>query len=292
MLQTMTLLPISLILFDGGEGGATGAASNGGYGSAPDAGGLSGGPNEAGQAPDAGEESPEARFERYKAAREEFKDLYDKDTQKILSRRLKEAGELRSQLDAVGPVMDTLFTKYGVEPGDVDALEAAINDDTAFWEEAAEERGMTVEQYKDFARMERELQAYRAEKDRAMGEQMANETLQRWYMEGEALKAEYPKFDLEAESGNPEFVSLLRSGVPVKTAFELVHLEDIKAGVAASTAKAAEKQITANIKARGARPSEAGSKSGVSTKIDVSKLDKKGRAELIARAAKGEIISF
>lgn len=296
MMQTVTLLPISLVLFDGEAGGANG----GQIGAAPDAGAQTGGVQSAPvEAPDAGEETPEERRARYREARKEFKDLYDEDTQRLIDRRFKETRGLEEQLGAVRPVLDMLFSKYGVEAGDVDALEAAINEDTTFWEDAAEERGLTVEQYKDFARLERQVNALNAEREardalaaRAAGEQRASQQLQAWYEEGEALKAEYPSFDLNRESENPVFVALLRNGFTVKNAFEAAHLEDIKNGVAAVTAKAAEKQITANIKARGTRPSEAGSKTGVTSKIDVSKLDRKAREDMIRRAAKGEVISF
>ena len=297
MLQTMTLLPICLTLFDGGDGGTGGADS--GQGTASVAGGLTGGAETAMDAPDAGEESQEERKARYKAARQEFKDLYEQDTQRMLDRRFKETKDLQDQLAAVGPVMDILFSKYGVSAGDMDALEDAINEDITFWADAAEERGMTVEQYKEFSRMERELRALNADRAReaaaveqAIGEQRAQQQLQQWYMEGEALKATYPSFDLERESENPVFLTLLKNGFSVENAYESAHIEEIKAGVAASTAKAAEKQITANIKARGSRPTEAGTPTGVTAKFDPAKLDKKGRAELIARAARGETISF
>lgn len=296
MMQIITLLPVNLALFDGGAAGGAGD----GQGFAPDAGGQTGvvqtGPAEA---PDAGEESAKERKDRYKAAREEFKDLFDRDTQQIIDRRFKETRNLESQLDAVSPVLDLLFTKYGVEPGDMDALEDALNEDTSFWEDAAEERGLTVEQYKELARLERQVAALQQEKAReaelqrrVLGEQRAQDQLQKWYLEGEELKETYPSFDLERESQNPVFLALLRNGFPVKNAYESAHLDEIKAGVAENTAKAAERQITANIKARGTRPSEAGSKVGITSKIDVKKLDKKGRAELIRRAERGETITL
>lgn len=87
---------------------------------------------------------------------------------------------------------------------------------------------------------------------------------------------------------------MLRAGVPVRHAYEVVHMEEIKAGVAQLTAQATEKQVVDGIRARGARPQENGttSQSAFTVKDDVSKLSKKDRAEIARRAMMGEKITF
>ena len=104
----------------------------------------------------------------------------------------------------------------------------------------------------------------------------------------------YPSFDLNAEVKNPQFLSMLRAGVPVQHAYEVVHMDQIKAGVAAMQAKATEKQVVDGIRAKGARPQENGttSQGAFIVKDDVSKLSKRDRAEIIRRAARGEHIEF
>ena len=87
---------------------------------------------------------------------------------------------------------------------------------------------------------------------------------------------------------------MLKAGVPVQHAYEVIHMDAIKAGVAQSAAQTAARQVTDNVRARGARPAENGvsSGSGFLVKSDVSKLTKKDRAEIARRAAHGEKIVF
>jgi hypothetical protein len=118
--------------------------------------------------------------------------------------------------------------------------------------------------------------------------------MQKWDAEAESLKGIYPSFNVQAEAQNPQFMSLLRSGVPMQTAYEVIHMEDIKAGIQRMTASATEKQVTDNIRAKGQRPAENGtsSQSAFTVKDDVSKLSKADRRNIAVRSRRGESISF
>ena len=87
---------------------------------------------------------------------------------------------------------------------------------------------------------------------------------------------------------------MLRSGVPVRLAYEVKHMDEIKAGVAQNTAKTTEKQVVEGIRAKGARPAENGtsSQSAFVVKDDPSQWTKKDRAEVVKRAARGEKIKL
>ena len=304
------LFPI-LVLFDGGEGGGgEGAAEGGPQAEVPvyhPRNQKSGGElanvvygKQAESDPDAGDQQvvssddAAARVARYQEFRNEFKAELDQDFQRVFNKRFGENKGLHEQLEAVSPIIDMLRDRYGVTDGDMDKLMAAMEEDDGYWQEAADEQGMTVEQYKQFKRYERE-NAELNQQIRAMQQQdAADNQLREWWQQGEQLKQQYPSFDLDREAQNPEFLRLLRSGVPVDHAFKLLHMDEIMQGVAANTAKAAERQITANIRARGARPAEAGAsgKASFTVKNDVSKLSKKDRAEIAKRAMRGERIEF
>lgn len=303
------LFPI-LVLFDGGEGGGgEGAAEGGPQAEVPvyhprnqKSGGelanvVYGKQTEDPDAEDHQVVSSDAQADRaaqWNQARSEFKQEFDGEVQRIINKRFGETKALEEQLAAVSPIIDLLRDRYGVSDGDMDALEAAINDDDSYWQQAADEQGMTVEQYKTFKRYERENAEMTAQLKAQAQEQQAQQTLQQWWQEAEALKQQFPHFDLAQESQNPAFLRLLQSGVPVEHAFRVIHMDEITAGVAANTAKAAERQITANIRARGARPAEAGAtgRAPFTVKNDVSKLSKKDRAEIARRAMRGEKIEF
>ena len=256
--------------------------------------------------PDAGEESKKQGVEttsdtledKRKAFRAlvdgEYKDQYTEDTQRIIDRRFRETKNLETQLSQQKPILDMLMQRYKIADGDLGKLTQAIENDNAYWSQAAEEAGMSVEQYKQFQKLQREnaqlLQAQR----RSQNQQAAEKQLQKWYQEAEAMKADYPGFDLGRESQDPQFLSMLRSGVPVKLAYEVMHMDEIKSTVAQTTAQQTEKQVVEGIRAKGARPAENGtsSQSGFVVKDDPAKWTKKDRAEIVRRVQRGEQIKL
>lgn len=256
--------------------------------------------------PDAGEESKKQGVETtsdtledkrraYRAMVDgEYKDQYTEDTQRIIDRRFRETKNLETQLSQQKPILDMLMQRYKIADGDLGKLTQAIENDNAYWSQAAEEAGMSVEQYKQFQKLQREnaqlLQAQR----RSQSQQAAQQQLQKWYQEAEAMKADYPDFDLGRESQDPQFLSMLRSGVPVKLAYEVKHMDEIKSTVAQTTAQKTEKQVVEGIRAKGARPAENGtsSQSGFVVKDDPAKWTKKDRAEIVRRVQRGEQIKL
>lgn len=256
--------------------------------------------------PDAGEESKKQGVETtsdtledkrraYRAMVDgEYKDQYTEDTQRIIDRRFRETKNLETQLSQQKPILDMLMQRYKIGDGDLGKLTQAIENDNAYWSQAAEEAGMSVEQYKQFQKLQREnaqlLQAQR----RSQNQQAAEKQLQKWYQEAEAMKADYPGFDLGRESQDPQFLSMLRSGVPVKLAYEVMHMDEIKSTVAQTTAQQTEKQVVEGIRAKGARPAENGtsSQSGFVVKDDPAKWTKKDRAEIVRRVQRGEQIKL
>ena len=222
--------------------------------------------------------------------RGEYKDVYDEEMQRIVKRRLKDEKGLKDQLGQMQPIIDMLAQKYQIGDNDLSKLAQAIESDDVYWSEAAEEAGMTVEQYREFQKLRRE-NAQLIEQERVRrGHDAANQQMQAWYQQAEAMKATYPSFDLAAEAQNPQFLSLLQAGVPIQHAYEVIHMDEIKAAERKMTARATEQQVTANVRARGARPTENGtaSQGGFTIKSDPSKWSKKDRAEVVRKVQRGE----
>lgn len=248
--------------------------------------------------PDAEETKPKSLEERRKVFQAmvngEFKDIYTEETQRIINRRFRETQNLEKQIGQYQPLITMLMQRYDIQDGNIEKLTQAIDNDQNYWADAAKEAGMSIAQYKTFLQLKRENHAWKQEEMRRKTSQKAEQQLQKWHLEAENLKIIYPGFDFAAEAENPNFLSLLRSGVPLKQAFEVIHMDDIVAGAEAAQAAATEKQIVDGIRAKGARPKENGSssQSAFLVKDDVSKLTKKDRAEIARRAALGEQISF
>ena len=224
----------------------------------------------------------------------EYKDLYDQRMQETVQKRLKSTKDTVDKYNALTPTLEILAKKYGVEATDIEALNKAIEDDDSYFEEEALEKGVTVEHLKEIRKMEKEnaeLKRQMAEHDR---KENANKLYATWIEQAEKTKEVYPSFDLEAELQNTKFIDLVRNNVDVRTAYEVIHRDDIIAGAMHFTAKKVEQNITNKIIANGARAVENGNSSqgAAVVKSDVSTLTKADRAEVNRRVMRGEKISF
>ena len=274
-------------LFAGEGGGASGGA----------AAGTAGGEGAQGAATTAaaaqtGERNLSAEFDSL--IKGEYKQEYDKRFKQGLDRRFRETETLRQQTEAAKPLMELLAGKYGVDAGDMSAILKAAEADESYYEAEAAEKGLSVQQLKDFKRMEREnaqLRAAAAERQRV---EQANQVQARWMQEAEALKGIYPGFDFQQEAQNESFARLLRSGVDVRTAYEVAHHDEIISGAMQFTAQKVQEKTVNDIKARGMRPDEGGlgNNPAGEGRLDVAKLTKQQRADMAARALRGEKISL
>jgi hypothetical protein len=282
---------LDLHLFEG-EGGGTGSAPGA---TAPVAGEQTGVDTaDAGQTMQ--QETPEDREARFhELINGEFKEAYGKEMQKIISKRVGDTKALEQRLADQQVIMDRMAQKYGITDGNTEALAQAIDNDYDMWAQAADEAGMTTEQYVKFQALQRQnADLVRQEQARIQAQQQQME-MQKWAQEASELKGKFPDFDLPTEVQNPNFVRMVRSGVPMEHAFKVIHFDEIQNATVANAAEQTEKAVTANIRAKGTRPAENGATGGYGaseTKLDVHKLTREGRQELINRARNGERISF
>ena len=163
------------------------------------------------------------REEKRKAYRSkvsgEYKDVYTEDTQRIINRRFSDMKALQTQLDDAKPVLDALRERYGVE--DAKDLLKAIDSDHAYWAEAADEAGMSEQQYREFVRMRRENEAFRRAAEEQEGQKQVQAQVQQWMQDAEVLQQKFPQFDLSVEMENPTFMSMLKAGTPVEHAYKV-----------------------------------------------------------------------
>lgn len=287
------LLTPDLSMHDG-EGGGEAAASSAAEGATQ----AEGAPEAAPEASQTESTTQTATPEqRQKAFRDlingEYKAEYTEATQRMIDRRMRPMKEMQERLKSAEQLMSVLSSRYGVD-ADPAALAKAVEDDTAFWADAAEEAGLTVEQYKQMQKLQRENAQLRAMQQQRQTDEAVNKQVQQWYAEGEALKSKYPQFDLAREVADEQFVGMLKAGVPVELAFKVRHMDEMVESAISTTAQRTEKAVTENIKARGARPKENGSaqQAAFTVKQDVSKLSEAEVLDIMRRVANGEKISF
>lgn len=224
----------------------------------------------------------------------EYKDLYDARVQNTVRDRLKGNEATVQKYNSLAPTLELLASKYGVDANDIDALNKAIEDDETFYEDEALEKGMSVQQVKEYRKMMRENAQLKAERDRAMDRERMERQFAALTKEADTLRQKYPTFDLNEETQNKDFVSLIRAGVPLETAFMVIHKDEIIPAAMQYTAKQVEQKVVNNIRAGTQRPAEGamGGQSAVLTKSDVSQLTKADRKEINRRVARGEKIRF
>ena len=143
-----------------------------------------------------------------------------------------------------------------------------------------------MEQLAQFKKMERENKAFQEQMQQERDRQEFQKKFAGWNAEAERLKGKFPELDLVQEFNDPEFVRMLDHGISVETAYQARHFDDLMGGALQHTAAQTEKKVMDSIKARGARPAENGTRGsgGAREKIDVTKLTKQQRQELIEEA--------
>lgn len=281
------LFDIDLQLF--GEGGGDGAGVSG-----SDAGSQTTGEAAEAAAPAAEEQTRDLDAEFDNLIKGEYKHIYGKRVQDTVKSRLKSTNDTVEKYNTIAPVFELLAGKYGVDPADVQGLTRAIEEDNTYYEDEAMKRGISVQQYKAIRKMEKENAAYKEAAQKAQTEANAQRLYTQWMQEGEQVKAVYANFDLDTEMADPQFQALLKSGVNIKTAFEVLHKDELIPAAMQMTAKAVQQKLTNDIAARGRRPAENGlsGTANVHAKADVGKMSKQERAKLIERAARGERIEL
>lgn len=239
-------------------------------------------------------EQPDRNAEFEKLIKGEFKDLYDAKVQDTIQKRLRSTKETVDKYNALAPTLELLAGKYGVDAADIEALTKAISEDDAYYEHEALEKGISVKQLKELKRMERENADLRAQMQEVQRQENGRKLYAEWMQQAEDAKSVYPSFDLRAEMNNPKFVDLLRSNIDVRTAYEVLHKDEIIPAAMQFTAKTVESKLAKKIASGGARPAENGMSSGSAAvvKSDVSQLSKADRQEIIRRVQRGEKIRF
>lgn len=231
-----------------------------------------------------------------------YKSDYDKAIKKAINNRFKNDRNLQGQIDSIDPIIRTMAERYGVRPNPdgsipIAQLQAAIDNDNSIYEKEAFEKGIPVEQLKRTKQLEREVAQLRNQNAQSERDRQWDAVVQ----QAEAVRQEYPSFDLDSEMQNPNFGRLLatmqRSGFPnaVKTVYEIIHKDEIMGGAMAYAVQQTQNKISNSIQSGMTRPAEngIGQQSTASVgNVDPSKLTKAQIDDIRKRAERGEKITF
>ena len=265
-------------------------------------------PQESGK-PEAEEENPQEQKaektpeEKRKAFGELVRGEYSDIFNEVMQQAIIKAGEAVHADPKAAALRQALSEAYGVDGEDVDGLIEAVKNgkvkDDAYYEELAQQRGVSVKTARELDKMESDLRRandqnakLQAAQQEAARQQRAAQIRAQWDAEAAQLKAQYPDFDLGEVLANEQVGELMRRGVSLPDAYRAAYFNHIMEQATARTAQTVEQGVTARIQQRAARPGENGTRPGgaVTTKFDISNTTRRQREELERRARRGEKI--
>lgn len=278
------------------EGGGDGGGAGQGVGAASPAAQTDAMAAKAGSAANQGAQPPQQERQPWEEVKKAYHDEFSNDVSGIIRDRLRDRNELLEYKTKTSPALEAVARKYGVDPSDVDGLIKAIDDDDSLYEDEALERGMTVDQVKEFRALEMENQRLKEAQERQQQQERMSQFEQAWSAgEAEVRQLYDPNFDYKEESRtNPNFRKLIVTNVPLKLAYEVCHKNDLDARAMSTAATKTEQAVINKIRAQGMRPTEAGlsGTQAVNLNVDPRKLTPEQRAEIKKRVRAGEKITF
>lgn len=215
----------------------------------------------------------------------EYKAAFDSQVSGILTKRLAKANEREQSMAKLTPALETLAKKYGVDARDFDSLTAKIVDDDNMYRERAAEMGVDVKTAKLLAQNENMVEHEKAEKQNFIQQQMVMNHIAKLNEQGNALRTEFPDFNLEAEMQNDMFVKLTQPGMlSVEDAYKAVHRKEIEAAKKQAMEQQAMIAAQAAVRAGQARPRENGAGAAATiTRVPPAQRSKAERDALKSR---------
>ena len=248
------------------------------------------------------EKTPE---ERRRAFGEMVQGEYSDVFQEMMQRAIDKATENIRQNPQVARLTQALANAYGVDTDDMDglieAVEAGRVKDEKYFEDLAQQRGVSVKTARELDKMESDLKRsnsrnaqLQAMQQEAARQQRVSQIQAQWEAQAAQLKTQYPDFELQEVLANEQVADLMRRGVSLPDAYRAAYFDHIMQQATAKTAQKVEQGVAARIQQRASRPGENGTRPGgaVTTHVDVASMSRRQLEDLERRARRGEKITL
>lgn len=226
-----------------------------------------------------------------------YKQDFDARVQAIVQDRLKNSKKSDETLSKLQPVLQMLGSQYGIDASDISSIDAdafaqKVLDDRKYYEQEAAEKGIPIDAYMKMKRVERENDMLRRQGQQYLAEQQKREQFGRLMSQFEDVKQVYPQADFKTEMENQAFVRLVANGVDARTAYEVIHRDEIQRGAMQYAVQRTKEQVAASMAANSRRPVENGNTANPAsiTKEDPSTWTAEDRKEIRRRVQNGERI--
>ena len=248
------------------------------------------------------EKTPE---ERRRAFGEMVQGEYSDVFQEMMQRAIDKATENIRQNPQVARLTQALANAYGVDTDDMDGLIEAVENgrvkDEKYYEDLAQQRGVSVKTARELDKMESDLKRsntrnaqLQAMQQEATRQQRVSQIQAQWEAQAAQLKTQYPEFELQEVLANEQVADLMRRGVSLPDAYRAAYFAHIMQQAPAPPAQKVEQGVAARIQQRAGRPGENGTRPGgaVTTHVDVASMSRRQLEDLERRARRGEKITL
>lgn len=248
------------------------------------------------------EKTPE---ERRRAFGEMVQGEYSDVFQEMMQRAIDKATENIRQNPQVARLTQALANAYGVDTDDMNGLIEAVENgrvkDEKYYEDLAQQRGVSVKTARELDKMESDLKRsntrnaqLQAMQQEATRQQRVSQIQAQWEAQAAQLKTQYPDFELQEVLANEQVADLMRRGVSLPDAYRAAYFDHIMQQATAQTAQKVEQGVAARIQQRAGRPGENGTRPGgaVTTHVDVASMSRRQLEDLERRARRGEKITL
>ena len=248
------------------------------------------------------EKTPE---ERRRAFGEMVQGEYSDVFQEMMQRAIDKATENIRQNPQVARLTQALANAYGVDTDDMDGLIEAVENgrvkDEKYYEDLAQQRGVSVKTARELDKMESDLKRsntrnaqLQAMQQEATRQKRVSQIQAQWEAQAAQLKTQYPDFELQEVLANEQVADLMRRGVSLPDAYRAAYFDHIMQQATAQTAQKVEQGVAARIQQRAGRPGENGTRPGgaVTTHVDVASMSRRQLEDLERRARRGEKITL
>lgn len=190
-----------------------------------------------------------------------YKADYEAKVKGAIDKRFKNQKDFEAKYNATTPILMMVAERYGIDTSDMsnlnlEALTQNLEADNSLYEKEAFEKGMDVATLREMKRLERENRIYAANEQRQIQEAEGRAQYEQLMRTADSVKAIYPSFNLEAELQNENFGRLVATGVPMQTAYEVVHKDEILSSGMQYATQATAAKITNSIMSGMGRPTE------------------------------------
>lgn len=239
--------------------------------------------------------TPEEEFAELIGKGGKYEDAYASRVQETIQNRFKNATDWEGVTSAYEQATAPLYMKYGLEVGDVEGLQHAIETDDDLYARLAEQDGVTTDKYRENIKLRLDAERGRTMQEEFQKERQRQQLYAKWDAEADELKEAFPSFDLSQELQNPQFAALLDTGnFGVKDAFMACHIDDILEGNQEYIRKQTKESVAQKLSSNARRPVEnaMSHNPAVVRKTDPSKLTDEDMDKIFEIVREGGTVSF